>query len=289
MRLFSMTKFMLMMAVCAASAVATFAQEDGANGPPSVLVIQREYTKPGKGGSEHARTEGAFAKAMAAGKAPAHYFAMTSMSGPDRVLFFSGYATFADWETANTGMAKDATLGATLDRLNVEDGDMLSASDASVWMQRPDESLNPGNLVGKRYMQIEMFKVKPGHGWEWDEVVKMVTEAYKKGVPDAGWVMFQQVYGTGGASYVVLIPMKTLGDVDHSFAEGKAFVEALGKDGLKKLEELEASCIEEEQTNLFHFNPAMSYVPDAWVKADPDFWKPKVVVVKKKVEVKPAP
>ena len=23
------------------------------------------------------------------------------------------------------------------------------------------------------------------------------------------------------------------------------------------------------------FNPKMSYVPDDWVKADPEFWKPK--------------
>ena len=84
-------------------------------------------------------------------------------------------------------------------------------------------------------------------------------------------------------SVVALVPLKSLSEVDQLFAQGKAFKDALGKDGLKRLEEMEAACVEEEQTNLFHLNPGMSYVPDGWAKADPDFWRPKAVVVKKKV------
>jgi hypothetical protein len=49
----------------------------------------------------------------------------------------------------------------------------------------------------------------------------------------------------------------------------------MGEDGMKKLNELETAAIESRQSNLFAFNPKMSYPPDAWVKADPDFWKPK--------------
>jgi hypothetical protein len=35
------------------------------------------------------------------------------------------------------------------------------------------------------------------------------------------------------------------------------------------------------------FSPKMSYVPDAWVKADPTFWKPKMTAPAKKPEAKP--
>jgi hypothetical protein len=41
---------------------------------------------------------------------------------------------------------------------------------------------------------------------------------------------------------------------------------------MKKLGELEAAAIESMQSNLFMFNPRMSYVSPDWVKADPDFW-----------------
>jgi hypothetical protein len=44
---------------------------------------------------------------------------------------------------------------------------------------------------------------------------------------------------------------------------------------LKRLSELQTAAIDYSQTNLFQFAPAMSYPPDAWVKADPDFWKRK--------------
>jgi hypothetical protein len=43
---------------------------------------------------------------------------------------------------------------------------------------------------------------------------------------------------------------------------------------MKKLDELEAACVESRQTNLFVIDPKMSYPPEAWVKADPDFWMP---------------
>ena len=44
---------------------------------------------------------------------------------------------------------------------------------------------------------------------------------------------------------------------------------------MKKLGELSAAAIESSQTNLFSFNPRMSYPSEEWVKADPEFWKSK--------------
>ena len=49
----------------------------------------------------------------------------------------------------------------------------------------------------------------------------------------------------------------------------------LGEEGGKKFSELLAGAIEFSQHNLFAFSPSMSYVSDEWIKADPDFWKPK--------------
>ena len=43
------------------------------------------------------------------------------------------------------------------------------------------------------------------------------------------------------------------------------------------MDELFASCMESLQTQLFAFNPGMSYPAEKWIKSDPDFWKPKTV------------
>jgi hypothetical protein len=69
--------------------------------------------------------------------------------------------------------------------------------------------------------------------------------------------------------------MKSLAEADRSLADDKKFAASIGEGEMKKLEEMEASCVESRQTNLFVFNPKMSYAPDAWVKADPDFWSAK--------------
>jgi hypothetical protein len=54
---------------------------------------------------------------------------------------------------------------------------------------------------------------------------------------------------------------------------GKRFAPALGEDGMKKLDELEAASVASFDHQLFLFNPKMSYVSEEWIKSDPDFWK----------------
>ena len=62
---------------------------------------------------------------------------------------------------------------------------------------------------------------------------------------------------------------------------GKAFQEALGPDGQKKWAQLIEAAIANDNTTLVRFSPEMSYPLDAWVKADPGFWKPKAMAAPK--------
>jgi hypothetical protein len=239
---------------------------------PKVLVISREYTKLGKEGAPHQAVEGAYPNALAAGKVPNHYYAAVSLSGPSRALFFHSYSSFADMAAAQKAATSDSTLSATLDRTNSADADLLSSKDYSVWVKRDDLSLNPGFRVGSRYEEITQFVVRPGHYTEWEELVKMVIAGYKKGVPGAHWGTYDEAYGTTGGVFLVITTIKAATELDAEEAQDKQFEEAMGTDGMKKMQELEAACVESRQTNLFVIDPKMSYPPEAWVKADPDFW-----------------
>jgi hypothetical protein len=264
-----------------AAPLALSAQDDGTSGPPKVLVIEREFTKPGKSGTLHEKSESLFINALAAAKAKPRYLALVSLSGQSRALFLSGYSSFAAWEEENKGVEKNATLSAALDRATASDGDLLSEVTQSVWTRRDDLSLNSGNLVGARYMDITQFIVRPGHAHEWNELVKMVIAGYKKGVPDANWTTFEQQYGMDGSSYLVISPLKSLTEIDQHMTSDKGFVDAMGAEGMKKFEALEASCVESERSNLFQISPKMSYPPESWIATEPDFWKPKPTPVKK--------
>jgi hypothetical protein len=140
-----------------------------------------------------------------------------------------------------------------------------------------------------RYFEISLYRVRPGHRAQWNELVKLVKGAYEK-IPNTHWAMYEAMFGQEDVTYVVFIPRKSVAEIDQDMMNEKQFVEAMGEDGMKKLVELESAAVEFTQTNLFQFNPAMSYPPDEWVKADPEFWKahtPKPAAKAEKPAAKP--
>lgn len=243
--------------------------------PPKVLSIMREFVKPGKGGAVHEKSESAFVQAMTRAKWPTHYFAVSSITGKPRVLFLTGYDSFEAWEKDVQATQKNATLSAALDRAALADGDLLSDYDSSALVYSDEYSLRSGvDIAHMRYFEISLYRVRPGHDADWDEIVKMVKAAYEK-IPEAHWATYYAQFGQEGTSYVVFTPIKSAAEIDQSFAQDKQFMANMGEDGMKKFSELLARAIEYSQHNLFAFTPSMSYPRDEWIKADPDFWKPK--------------
>jgi len=139
-------------------------------------------------------------------------------------------------------------------------------------------SLRPMTDISKmRYLDVMVFKIRGGKGREWEELVKLAKEGYGKGDPQAHWGTFEMVYGGEAGTYLVLTARKSLAEVDRGFSMEKDIMSAIGESNGKKMDELFASCVESLQTQLFAFNPSMSYPAEEWIKSDPDFWKPKPV------------
>lgn len=241
--------------------------------PPNVLVIDREYLKPGKSGSLHVKSEAAFVKAMTDAKATTHYIAMDSLSGPNRALFFLSYDSFEAWGKDMEATNANPELSAAMDQANIADGELLTRADSSVNLYHPEYSLHAGvDIPHMRYFEITRFVIKAGHERDWDALVKIYTQGYDK-IPEAHWATFESVYGeNNGGVYLVINPMRSLHEVDKGLANAKQFEASLGESGMKNAAELAAACILSVQTNLFVINPKMSYTSEDWAKADPDFW-----------------
>lgn len=267
------------------------AQSSQGTPPPKVLAITREYVKPGRTGATHEKTESLFVQAMAHAKWPTHYLAMESLSGKSRALFFTGYDSFEAWEKDVAGQQKNETLSATLAHANLVDGELLESLDQSVWAYSPEGSNAGGiDIPHMRYFEIERFQLRSGHEKEWNDIVKLVIPALEKANPDTHWAMYYAVYGIPTPTAIVITPMRSAAEIDRSMATQPKFSAAMGEDGMKKLSELSAIAIESSETNVFSFNPRMSYVEEGWVKADPDFWKLKAAAApaSKKAEEKPS-
>jgi hypothetical protein len=67
-----------------------------------------------------------------------------------------------------------------------------------------------------------------------------------------------------------------MSEIDEGFAESKKLMEAMGGlEGMQKMDELFGQAVDSTRNELFSINPKQSYAEEAWVKADPEFWKPK--------------
>ncbi len=268
-----LSRFALGIAFAMAGVFPIAAQEKTAE-IPKVLQVTREYVKAGRAGAAHEKTESVFVEAERRAKWPTHYIGLTSLSGRSRALFLTSYASFEAWQKDSEAMAKNTALSSAIDRAYMADGDLLEGLDQGVFYYSEAKSLHPrADLSPFRYMEFTLFKVKPGKDEEWDEVVKLAKTGYEKGMPDAHWGMFQLAFGGHGGTYLAITGHKSLAEIDQGFAQGKQFAAALGEDGMKKLNEMFASCVESTSQQLFAVNPHMSYVSDEWIKSDPEFWQ----------------
>jgi hypothetical protein len=252
-----------------------FAAAQEMQGPPKVLTITREFIKAGKSGAIHDKSESHFVAAMAAAKWPTHYFALMSLSGKSRALYLTGYPSFKAWQDDYLATMKNKALSAELDKDSVADGELLNGIDQFVFTYDDDLSYKPSaTLAQAKLMEITSFHIKPGHRKQFVDLARLVIAGHKKAGDSAHWATFEIAYG-GDNEYVVFSDDKSMADIDAGYAEDKQFRDAMGEDGIKKIDELVADCIDSSDSELFGINPAQSYPPGEWVKADPDFWKPK--------------
>jgi hypothetical protein len=254
------------------------AQETAAKAtpPPKVLVIDIEWLKPGKGGSAHQKSENAFIQAAEKAKSNQHYVALQALSGPPRSLFLFSYGSFAALEKERQEETANTSLSADIDQAYAADGELLSSMARNIFILRDDLMPESGVAIATmRYMQITRVTVRPGHQGEWEEYLKMLRSNLDKAEPGRHIALYQSAYGwENGGIWLLITPMKSLSEVDAADASAAKFREAMG-DNMKHYRELAAAAVESSQRNLYAFDPAMSYVSDEMMSADPTFWKRK--------------
>jgi hypothetical protein len=261
----------------ALGAGAIAAAQDATPTPPKVIQITREWLKPGKSGMAHDKSEAAFVSVMNRAKLDGHYIALNSMSGKSRALYITRYPSFEAWEKDNKTVEKNTALAGELDRALAADGELLDGLDQGIFTYDEEMSYHPRpDLSHARYYELSMFHVRPGHMKDWHQLVKIYQDAWDKVNVGAHWAMYEGTYGVEGGTYLVLSHRDSMKEIDDIRGFGPKFVEAMGGlEGMQKFDELFGQTCDSSRTELFSINPKQSYAEEAWIKADPDFWKPK--------------
>jgi|CZKF01.1.fsa_nt_gi hypothetical protein len=268
--------FLLGLSLAVAGSSVTVAQDQSTASVsvPKYLQIIVEYTKPGKGGQAHDKTESAFVQAVTKANFPINYVAFNAMSGKPRAIYLSHFDSFDALEKAMKIF--EGPSAAEFERINVADGELLEDSKQLIFRYVPDLSFHTRTDISHgHFLEARIIHVRPGHGKEFTDLVKMwVAIADKAGSSDH-WGAYRVEYGEQVGSYVFLTSDNSLADIDKSNSEQPKFDAVVTESDKVLMRELRAAAIDTDRFELYSVNPAQSYVSDEFIKADPDFWKPK--------------
>ena len=278
------TLFGVLVLLMLASMLPLVAQDDGARPAPKVLQIYREMVKPGHNAA-HEKVEAGWPKAYRASKTPAHYLAMTSMTGANEAWYVAGYDSYEAWEKQIKAEMADPVLTAETTRLSTADGEHLDGWRSLTLLFREDLSLRPALNIGSyRYMTIVTVRVRPGLQSKFGDARKVIKAAHEKAGLKDYYSVFEVQSGMVGPTYMIFIPLKSLKETDEGRAShaAAAYQEALGgEEGNKKLAELNAAAIISNENAIFAFSPKMSNPPDNFATGNAEYWNPKPMAAPK--------
>lgn len=242
-------------------------------GPSKYLFVDNVELKTNQD-ALYAKTQGEQVKAMRDAKAPSHFIGMWAITGANHVLYLHGFDSFADLQKNHEATYAMPKL---IDQLNAGSSAQSAAtanSTSSIYRFDKDLSLNTNlDLSKMRFMRIILFHVKNGHGDDFERVAKLFVKAYQTAIPDAHWAMFEKMYGVGSNSvYILVTPMESLGVVDGMLGSNKQFMDKVGEEQVQTLYGSMNAALDSYESDLFAFDPQLSYPPDSWLTSSPDFW-----------------
>jgi hypothetical protein len=249
--------------------------QDTPTPPPAMIQIYREEVKPGKT-SLHVKSEAAFLRDFKGAKLTPNYTALATITGPDEAWFITRYDNYASFGKDLTAQDKSPAR-AGMDKDLIADGELLSRSSSIVARYRADLSYRPGvNIPLTRYFNVSIVRVRPGHIPDYEDSRKIIKAAHEKAALKYNYSVYQVISGMPAGTFLVMSYGKTLADFDAATEiHGKAYDDAIGDDGRKKLNENASAGTIGVDNMILAVDPRMSNPDKATIDADPAFWAPK--------------
>jgi hypothetical protein len=281
---------MLIVLIVLSACSAVLAQTPPAHSPPKVLYLVREDIKPGMMPA-HNKHSASFATIFGRLQTPNYRIALVPIAGSENeVVYLTGADTFAELEgmlqaTDKKMGAATGTTRADLTRLQGEAPQLHAAMRDMLAIYRPELSFNPGVVLPQmRYFTITTVRLKPGKDAEYAEYVqKIVNIARTKAkVDNLHAAVFQVISGTGGGTYMIFRPMKSLGELDDPV--NMRVRAAMSDDTRKDADKTYSDTVMSSDTSTYWLTPEMSYVQKEFAAVDPTFWnaKPEPLATKPK-------
>ena len=242
--------------------------------PPNILNIETNNIKPYQDGP-YDKVASQYPALSQQLKDPTHFVVMQALTGSPRAIYLYGYDSYEalqkneEWELGN------AAIDAKFDALDTRQAPNVSEIRYTIWHYRSDLSNNVAgaDIPHSHYWEVIIFHMHTGHVDQFVELTKLYRDASLKSGQNVPWATYQGLMGVTD-SYLVLVPMTSLKDVDTGLAHKKDFGAALGDEGRRRMNKLSEESVASVEDNIWMVNPEWSYVERSWIDADPQYWAP---------------
>ncbi|HEX9223290.1 MAG TPA: hypothetical protein VF860_08160 [Candidatus Acidoferrales bacterium] len=247
-----------------------------AGAPPRFLNFVHVQLKPGRA-SAYASLEAAIVRGYNGAQVDIHWLCLQAITGPSGVLYLNFFNSFEEYEkifaTYGQALAKHPDLLQMQDRLQLEN---MSGYETVIGVRRDDMGYRAGaiDFSKMRRLRIHEFHVRQGRESDFAEAARIVAAAYARTLPDASWIVYQVDSGTAGSTFLVLIPLVSLGELDNVIAASKSLADAEAEIGGERLPQIGLEAISSIENNMYVVAPEMSHMPKDFTDGDPDFWTP---------------
>jgi hypothetical protein len=265
----------VMAAAFTAYAVTAGAQSGLPASQPNYLTIVREEVKLGRA-AEHERIEAGWPAAFEKAKSPDYYLAYVSTTGRSEAWYITPFESHRAMGESMKRESDDAVLSAELKRLQRADADVLNNLTIVQAMARRDLSMGEFPDIAKtRFVEITIFRVRPGHEHGFEEAAKAYGSAAKRSAPNTSYRVYEVMAGIPGPTYLVFSSTQSFAEFDRATQEGMEIMKGASQEERNTLEKFSAEGLVNAETQRFRIDPAMSYVPKEVRASDPAFWMPK--------------
>lgn len=256
------------------SAAPLQAQMTGASPPPPILYIQRELIKPGKSVA-HNEWESGWPAAFSRANHPTGFIGMNAVTGVNEAWFLIGFPSFDAMEKDQARIEANAPLAAENRRLTAGESEFVENTRGIVAAYVPEASYRPNiDIARMRYFEILTFVARPGRDGDFLKTVGIVRDGFTKAGIDQPFTLYRAVSGSVAAgTFYIFLPMRSLASLDKGASNWEAMSRALGPEQMATFDKLSTEAVVSEQSQLFAFNPKMSYLTKEMKATDPTFWK----------------
>jgi hypothetical protein len=242
---------------------------------PKLLTIYCEQVKVGLN-AEHSKYESGWPAAYEKAKSPDYYLAMTSLTGPNEAWYLIPSESHAAFGESMKREDKDPVLGAKLAKLARGDAKYINGARGMQAIAQPELSVGAfPDLSKARFYEVTTFKVRPGHGQQFEAAAKAYAAARKRADTKFGYRVYQVIAGMPGSNYLIVSSVEDYGEFDQMLAASMATWNAATAEEKELLQKASAEALISEDSNRFRVDPRQSYVPKETREKDKEFWQPK--------------